>query len=260
MSDFADAVVVVTGAAGGIGRALCRRFAVDGAAVIAVDREAEVLAAWVAELGARHRAVVADVTDGTATKQALGEAIGALGRVDVLVNNAGAAFAGSLAELDPATWRREIAINLDGAYHCVEAVRPAMTARGGGAIVNIGSVNGLLALGHPAYSAAKAGLISYTKALAIEFGRHGIRANVVCPGTVRTPAWDSRAQANPAIFAQLRKWYPLDRIATPEDVAEAVAFLASRRAAAITGIVMPVDCGLTAGNAVMARELTLSQF
>jgi len=256
MSDFADAVVVITGAAGGIGRALCRRFASDGAVVVALDQDGPALTQWTAELGARHRAVVADVTDGAATKRA----IGALGRVDVLVNNAGAAFAGSLAELDAATWRREIALNLDGAYHCVEAVRPAMIARGGGAIVNIGSVNGLLALGHPGYSAAKAGLISYTKALAIEFGRQNIRANVVCPGTVRTAAWDARAQANPAIFAQLRKWYPLDRIATPEDVAEAVAFLASRRAAAITGIVMPVDCGLTAGNAVMARELTLSPF
>jgi NAD(P)-dependent dehydrogenase (short-subunit alcohol dehydrogenase family) len=260
MSDFTDSVVVITGAAGGIGRALCRRFAADGAIVVAVDRDAAPLAAWVAELGARHRAVVADVTDAEATQQALSSAVAALGKVDVLVNNAGAAFAGSLAELDRATWRREIAINLDGAYHCVEAVRARMVKQGGGAIVNIGSVNGLLALGHPAYSAAKAGLISYTKALAIELGRHGIRANVVCPGTVRTPAWDGRAQANPEIFAQLRKWYPLDRIATPEDVAEAAAFLASARAAAITGIVMPVDCGLTAGNAVMARELTLSQF
>jgi NAD(P)-dependent dehydrogenase (short-subunit alcohol dehydrogenase family) len=260
MSDFADAVVVITGAAGGIGRALCRRFSSDGAMVVAVDREAAALAALVAELGPRHSAVVADVTDAVATQQSLSAAVRALGKVDVLVNNAGAAFAGSLAELDRETWRREIAINLDGAYHCVEAVRPIMIAQRAGAIVNIGSVNGLLALGHPAYSAAKAGLISYTKALAIELGRHGIRANIVCPGTVRTPAWDGRAQANPEIFAQLRKWYPLDRIATPEDVAEAAAFLASARAAAITGIVMPVDCGLTAGNAVMARELTLSQF
>jgi NAD(P)-dependent dehydrogenase (short-subunit alcohol dehydrogenase family) len=259
MSDFADQVVVVTGAAGGIGRALCRRFAADGAVVVAVDRDAAALAAWVAELGAHHRAVVADVAEPTATAT-LSAAVTVLGRVDVLVNNAGAAFAGSLAALDPATWRREIAINLDGAYHCVEAVRPLMQARGRGAIVNIGSVNGLLALGHPAYSAAKAGLISYTKALAVELGRHGLRANIVCPGTVRTPAWDGRAQANPEIFTQLRKWYPLDRIATPEDVAEAAAFLASARAAAITGIVMPVDCGLTAGNAVMARELTLSPF
>jgi NAD(P)-dependent dehydrogenase (short-subunit alcohol dehydrogenase family) len=255
MSDFTDAVVVITGAAGGIGRALCRRFAADGAAVVAVDRDAAALTAWVAELGPKHRAIVADVTDAAGTRQAL-----ALDRVDILVNNAGAAFAGSLAELDDATWRREIAINLDGAYHCTAAVQAGMIARRAGAIVNVASVNGLLALGHPAYSAAKAGLISYTKALAIELGRHGIRANVVCPGTVRTPAWDGRAQANPEIFAQLRKWYPLDRIATPEDVAEAVAFLASPRAAAITGIVMPVDCGLTAGNAVMARELTLSQF
>lgn len=260
MDEFAGMVVAVTGAAGGIGQALCRRFAADGATLIPLDRDGAALRPFVSALGPAHHALAIDAIDGPAVHSAFDTAIRALGRIDVLVNNAGGATRGSLAELDAETWRAEIALNLDSAYHCTEAVRPAMMAQRGGAIVNIASVNGLLALGHPAYSAAKAGLVSYTKALAIEFGRHGIRANVVCPGTVRTPAWESRVARQPEIFERLRKWYPLDRVATPEDIAEAVAFLASRRAAAITGAMLPVDCGLTAGNLAMARELTLSEF
>jgi NAD(P)-dependent dehydrogenase (short-subunit alcohol dehydrogenase family) len=135
-----------------------------------------------------------------------------------------------------------------------------MKARRGGVIVNIGSVNALSALGDPAYSAAKAGMISLTQALAMEYGRYGVRVNIVCPGTVSTPVWTERVARNPAILEQLRKWYPLGRVVEPGDVANAVGFLASDAAAAITGVVLPVDCGLTAGNIVMARELTLEDF
>jgi NAD(P)-dependent dehydrogenase (short-subunit alcohol dehydrogenase family) len=142
----------------------------------------------------------------------------------------------------------------------VEAVRGHMMAGSGGAIVNIGSVNGLSALGHPAYSAAKAGLENYTKALATEFGHHNIRANLVCPGTVRTPAWEARVRKNPQVFERLRKWYPLGRVAEPIDVARAVAFLASDAAGFINGTTLVVDGGLTAGNSVLASELTLEDF
>ncbi|MDI9651337.1 SDR family oxidoreductase, partial [Burkholderia cenocepacia] len=133
-------------------------------------------------------------------------------------------------------------------------------ARGRGAIAIIGSVNGVHALGHPAYSAAKAGLISYTKSLAIEYGRDGVRANIVLPGTVKTPAWEARVQRNPQVFEQLRKWYPLDDFATPDDVAQAALFLCSPAARIITGVALPVDGGLLAGNRVMAQELTLETF
>ena len=129
-----------------------------------------------------------------------------------------------------------------------------------GAIVNVGSVNGLAALGDPAYSAAKAGMISMTRSLALEYGRFGIRVNIVLPGTVRTPLWDERAAKDPKVLSTLARWYPLARIVEPIDVARAIGFLASDNAAAITGAALPVDCGLSAGNIVMARELTLEDF
>jgi len=163
----------------------------------------------------------------------------------------------TLERTTPEGFRDDIDANLNGAYNCAYAVLPSMKARRAGAIVNIGSVNGLSALGDAAYSAAKAGMISLTRALALEFGRYNIRANIVCPGTVRTPLWNDRTRRNPEVLRQLERWYPLGRIVEPVEVARAVAFLASDAASAITGAVLPVDCGLSAGNIVMARELTI---
>jgi len=135
-----------------------------------------------------------------------------------------------------------------------------MQARKQGVIVNIGSVNGFSALGDAAYSAGKAGMVSLTRSLAQEFGRYNIRVNIVCPGTVRTPIWDERSKKNPDVLKQLTRWYPLGRIVEPIEVMRAVAFLASDAASAITGVSLPVDCGLMAGNIVMARELILEDF
>jgi NAD(P)-dependent dehydrogenase (short-subunit alcohol dehydrogenase family) len=103
-------------------------------------------------------------------------------------------------------------------------------------------------------------MISLTRSLAVEYGSYGIRANIVLPGTVRTPLWERKASNSPEVLARLERWYPLGRIVEPEDVARVVAFLASDAAAAITGVALPVDCGLTAGNIVMTRELTLQDF
>ncbi len=262
MADFAGKVVVVTGADGGIGQALCRYLAGRGAAIAAVDKRPAV-ADFVADLAANEvpaHAAVVDVADADGVRRAVAEIEAALGPVDVLVNNAGFSETRSLQKTTPETWRADVAGNLSGAYHCGAAVLPGMTARRAGAMVNIGSVNGLSSLGDPAYSAAKAGLISYTKAVAMEYGRFGIRANIVCPGTVRTPIWTTRVERAPEILEQLIKWYPLGRIAEPDDIAKAVAFLASDDAAAITGAVLNVDCGLMAGNIAMTRELTLEPY
>jgi NAD(P)-dependent dehydrogenase (short-subunit alcohol dehydrogenase family) len=139
-------------------------------------------------------------------------------------------------------------------------VLPGMKSRRSGVIINIGSVNGLAALGDPAYSAGKAAMISLTRSLAQEYGPHGVRANIVLPGTVRTPIWSERAKKDPKVLETLQRWYPLGRIVEPADIANAVAFLASDLASAITGVALPVDCGLMSGNFVMTRELTLEDF
>jgi NAD(P)-dependent dehydrogenase (short-subunit alcohol dehydrogenase family) len=260
--EFQGKVVAITGASGGIGRELCRYFGNEGAKIAAFDRS-DALTAFAGELrgtGIAIEPAVVDISDATGVESAFQRASAVLGPIEILINNAGATKHPSLEGTSPEAFAGEIQINLIGAYNCTYAVLPAMRARGAGTIVNIGSVNGLSALGDAAYSAGKAGLISLTRALALEFGRYNIRTNVVCPGTVRTPIWDERIARNPEVLTQLERWYPLRRIAEPIEVVRAVAFLASDRASAITGAVLPVDCGLTAGNIVMARELSLEDF
>ena len=258
-AQFQNRVVAITGAAGGIGQALCRYFGGEGAAIAALDRNESVtvLADQFRREGITVESAVVDIVDAAAVEAAFAMITARLGPIDILINNAGVSRNPSLERTTPDGFRDDISANLNGAYNCAHAVLADMKARRAGAIVNIGSVNGLTALGDAAYSAAKAGLISLTKALALEFGRYNIRANIVCPGTVRTPLWDERARRNPEVLAQLARWYPLGRIVEPVEVARAVAFLASDAASAITGAVLPVDCGLSAGNIVMARDLTL---
>lgn len=251
IGSFKDRVVVITGAAGGVGRSLCRLFTGDGAWVVALDRSEAVSslpAECIAAVG-----VVLDITDAKAVAAAITE----IGRIDVLVNNAGGSTHTSLHATDPAGWDFELARNLNGAFAVTHTALPAMVAAGAGAIVNVGSVNALSALGDAAYSAAKAGLIALTRSVAQEYGRHGIRCNIVLPGTIRTPIWDERRARDPHVLETLERWYPLGRIVEPEEVAQVVAFLASDLASAVTGAVIPVDCGLSSGNLVMARELTV---
>lgn len=260
--EFQNKVVAITGASGGIGRELCKYFGGQGAAIVALDKS-DAVTAFTEQLrgdGIRVASAVVDIGDAQAVGSAFAKGASILGAVDILINNAGVSRHPSLGGTTPEGFRDDVHVNLNGAYNCAYAVLPDMKARRAGAIVNIGSVNGLVALGDAAYSAGKAGLISLTKALALEFGRYNIRANIVCPGTVRTSLWDERASRNPEVLTQLKRWYPLGRIVEPIEVMRAVAFLASDTASAITGVVLPVDCGLTAGNIVMARELTLEDF
>jgi len=250
---------MVTGAAGGIGRELVRCFAAGGAAIAALDKSADVeaIADALAREGVKAAAEVADIGEPDQVGRAVDRFRATLGPVAVLVNNAGFSERPTLETSTPETWRNDVDGNLNGAFYCARAVLSDMKAAGAGAIVNVASVNGLLALGDPAYSAAKAGMISLTKSLAMEYGRYSIRANAVCPGTVRTPVWDHRIRRNPEILVELERWYPLRRVVEPAEVASAVLFLASDEASAITGAVLAVDCGLTAGNIVMTRSLTL---
>lgn len=261
MADLSGRRIMITGAAGGIGLGLCRHFIEAGAVVLAIDIDRPALDRLEAAVASdRLHAEVADLNDIADVRRAVDAFAASQGAVDTLINNAGAAAATTLAELTPEGWAHDMAINLTAAYNCVEAVKEPMIAAGEGVILNIGSVNGMLALGHPAYSAAKAGLVSYTRSLAVEYGPKGIRANIICPGTVRTQAWDARAAQKPEIFKALQKWYPLRRFPDPSDIAKAAGFLIGDDARMITGVVLPVDAGLTAGNGVMAAELTLGEF
>lgn len=235
--------VLITGAGGGIGRALVQAFQAAGALVSGADRTAAALEG----LELSHR-VIADLADMDATEAAVRQHMAAAGVPDVVISNAGFTRAETLEALDNSTWQSELAINLSGAYALTGPIVEAMAARGSGALVFIASVNGMMHFGNPAYAAAKAGLIAYARAIAVERGSRGVRANVICPGSVRTPAWDHRLAADPKLLDKVLPHYPLGRIVTPAEVANAALFLASDAAAGITGISMAVDAGLTAGN------------
>lgn len=262
MARHAGTVAVVTGAGHGIGRAIARRLAHEGAAVGIIDiaeQAGRETARMLEAEGARASFIEADITSFEDVAAAFGKVAAALGPIGLLVNNAALTEAGSLGDITLEQWHREIEVNLNGTYHCIRAIVPPMRERGGGAIVNISSVNALRYFGNPSYSAAKAGLINLTKSVASEFGRHGIRCNAVLPGSVRTDniTWTIRQQKDPLVFDKLARWYPLGRVAEPDDVAKAVAFLGSEEASYITGAALPVDGGLTAGMNVMIEDFIL---
>lgn len=262
MGRHAGATVLVTGAAHGIGRAISLLLAREGAAIAIIDQNlpgAEETATMIRQEGGTAFAVKGDITDVASLSAAIDECEAALGQISTLVNNAAYSEAGDLDRISLEMWHKEIDINLNGTYHCMRLMLPLMQKRGGGVIVNIGSVNGARYFGNPAYSAAKAGLVNLTQSVASEYGRHGIRCNIVLPGSVRTDAitWRLRQEKDPQIFEKLAKWYPLGRVANPEDIAKAVSFLASDDAAYITGVALPVDGGLLAGMNVMIDEFVL---
>jgi len=258
----AETVAIVTGAGQGIGRAIARQLAAEGAAVAVVDVNDTLGRETTAELaasGARAHFAHADITAFDQVQRAFDQVASALAPVTLLVNNAAFSDAGSLEKMSLESWHREIEVNLNGTYHCTRAIVPALKARGGGAIVNIASVNALRYFGNPSYSAAKAGIISLTQSVATEYGPAGIRCNAICPGSVRTdnPTWVTRQRKDPDVFKKLGRWYPVGRVAEPEDVAMAVAFLGSAEAAYISGAVLPVDGGLLAGMNVMIEDFVL---
>lgn len=255
MNAFSGKTVVITGAAGGIGQCLSLWFGQRGARIIGIDKSVNAAAAVGAleDNGIDAMFLRLDIGDAEAVREAFSE----LDQVDVLINNAGYSNHHVLRLTTPESWSEEINGNLNGAFNCAYAAVERMKPHGQGVVINIASVNGQCALGDPAYSAAKAGMISLTRTLAQELGKHGIRTNCVMPGTVRTPLWRERAQKDPDVLKTLERWYPLGRIVEPEEVASVVGFLASDAASAVSGAVIPVDCGLSAGNIVMTRELTL---
>lgn len=244
---FAGYGVLITGAARGIGAAIARRLAEEGARVLITDRdgpEAGRAAAKLRETGLAADGLACDVADRASVEAAVAHAVDTFGSLDVLVNSAASCTPDTpLFEDGPdEAWARDIDVTLTGTYRCCRAALPHLAATGHGAIVNIGSVNALQDFGNHAYSAAKAGLGSLTRTLAGHAAARGVRVNLVAPGTVRTSAWEGRD----ADLDAVRPLYPLGRVGEPEDVAAAVAFLASGDASWITGTTLTVDGGLTA--------------
>jgi NAD(P)-dependent dehydrogenase (short-subunit alcohol dehydrogenase family) len=246
----------VTGGGGDIGGAICQALARDGYGIACVDinaDRAEEVCAAIGRAGGQAVALQADVTEPASVNAAV-RAASALGKITSLVNTAGKANGRSVFTTDYATWRADIAVNLDSAFLCIQALRDQLIARQGN-IVSIASVNGMGVFGFPSYSVAKAGLIQLTKSLAVELGPHGVRVNAVAPGSVRTRAWTARHEANPGLFDDLQALCPLPRLSTPPDVANAVAFLVSDRASMITGAVLAVDGGLSTGVPAVGRTV-----
>ncbi|WP_027132957.1 SDR family oxidoreductase [Geminicoccus roseus] len=256
MFSLQSRTVAITGAGGGIGQRLVARFVEAGAVVIAFDRTRE----RIEGLPGIAHAGAFEMGDREGAEAAIATAVEAVGPIRVLVNNAGGASAETLTDLTPEGWDQDIALNLTGAYQVTTPILAGMREQGGGAIVTIGTVNALMHFGNPAYAAAKAGLVAYTKAIALEQGRFGIRANIVCPGSVRTPAWNRRIEKDPTIVERLSRHYPIGRMVEPDEVAAAVLFLASDLASGISGAVLPVDGGLMAGMKAMTEVITSETF
>ncbi len=250
MFDFANQHILITGASGGIGRALIALFGAAGAQITAIDRNPEPLTA-----PAVRDQLTLELTDGIAIRAALAELIVKRGAPTIVISNAGGTAAESFAHLSDEAFEQELSANLTGAYRIIDSCLPAMKLNGGGAIVAVSSVNALAHFGNPAYAAAKAGLLAYIRALAVELGREGIRANAVCPGSVMTPAWDHRFAKDPSLRTKIMEHYPLNRLVTPQEVANTIAFLASSFASGITGTSVNVDAGLMAGNLRFVRHV-----
>lgn len=244
---LAGRAAIVTGGASGIGAATARLLAARGAAVLVVDIDrdsAQRLCSEITALGGSAQAFAADLTNAKCTDEAAVAALDAFGRLDILVNNAGTGGRGPSHELSDAEWRRVLALNLDSVFYMARAALRPMLAEGRGAIVNIASIFGHVGIGgRAAYSASKAGVVNLTRALALEYGRSGIRVNAVCPGVIRTPLV---AHNDATQLAALADMHPIGRLGEAEEVAEAVAFLAGDGASFITGASLMVDGGYTA--------------
>ena len=240
-------IAVVTGAASGIGAATARRLAADGAELCLVDRDADGVRELASAVSAHY--LVADVTEPGAAERVLAES----GGVDVLVTAAGAIVRRTAEETSDADWDAALALNLTATFRFCRAAIPVMRERGGGAIVTVGSGWGLVAGPRAvAYAATKAAVVNLTRALAIDHGPDGIRANCVCPGDTDTPLLrDELAQLGQdatAGITQSGASRPLGRVASPDEIAAAIAWLASDDAGHVTGTTLVVDGGGLAGG------------
>jgi NAD(P)-dependent dehydrogenase (short-subunit alcohol dehydrogenase family) len=246
--EFAGRVALITGAARGLGLAAAERFLAGGARVVVNVRRPEQAAAAAARLGEsgggeRVLVLPGDVASSATVRAMVAQALDRFGRLDVLVNNAAAAFSTRFEQIGEEEWRRAVDVNLTAAFLCIQAALPAMKANGYGRVVNLSSTAGksVSTLGGAHYTASKAGLLGLTRAAAKELGPYGVTVNAVCPGLIDTEL--TREHATPEQLAAYASSFPVRRLGTAEEVADLIAFLASEQAGYITGASIDINGG-----------------
>lgn len=241
-----DHVVVITGAGRGIGAATARMCAEEGARIVAWDRDiesADAIAGEIQSKGGEALAVVGSVGSAADVADVVGRILARFGTIHVLLNNAGFAYIGPVTEMTDAQWSDVVNVHMTGAFNCVRAIAPHMIAQTYGRIINMSSLSVLGADRMAPYAAAKAGLVGFTRALAVELGPHGITANAIAPGYIRTDRVKA-SPAFPALNAHSQRAQSIKADGTPEDVANAVLFFASKKSGFVTGDVMYVTGGM----------------
>jgi NAD(P)-dependent dehydrogenase (short-subunit alcohol dehydrogenase family) len=253
----AQRVAVITGGASGIGLAIVERLAMNGDRVVICDindEAAETSRIRLAPLGEVHYRHL-DVTDEAAVEDVFAELAATFGSLDILVNNAGIAARAPLESFQTSDWRRVFDVNLLGSFFCLRAAGRIMLRQGGGAVINVASIAWARGCpGRAAYAASKAALVSLTQTAAVEWAERGVRVNAVAPGYVETDLLRSAVASGALDELEILDRIPARRLATPAQIADAVAFLASPQAAYINGHVLVIDGGFLADYGVTVRE------
>jgi len=248
--NFKDKIVIVTGAAVGIGKATAIAFAEKGAKVVVADIDIKKGKQTSSLIGGNAFFIEVNVADSESVNNMVKEVTKRFGRIDILVNNAGIYYQGDVIETTEEEWDRVMAVNLKGMYLCCHYAIPVMLKGNGGIVINVASEAGLVGIaGQTAYNVSKAGVISLTKSMAVDFARKGVRVNAVCPGTTETPLVKNaleKSEDPEKARRKLEECRPLNRLGRPEEIAAAILAMASDNLGYATGSVLSIDGGYTA--------------